>query len=965
MGPHDGGSNFIGGVEHVSSDLSARSWVSTLGWYEVWVVAACSAVPCLFMMGLFEWQRHRRTSFWPRSRYCPGKVLESQYPGFMKWAAPLKAIPDDEMVELVGLEAFVFIRFMRMGIRMTAFGSIIAIVLLIVFGTTPHDNGEYQTTFYSWTIGNVVHRSGRLWAPVLGSWFITAHALYELLAECKAFVRLRQAFMTTAEKPAEGANIGELGQLQSTFSVMVERIPSECRSDAALRAYFEHLFPGQVVSAVVSLTNLNDLESLLAAQERVVSRLEHLLLEREVSVTEPTEWHADDGCASALRGRGTAVEAIPFYTAILSQLNAKRTELLKRLYLAEQAVERMAAGVVSTDRESLLANEDRLNEFGEEADTGNIVAGAVLPGAETYVAAAAGSATSLTGEAEALLGGGGADAERPASPASSSSSLASSSKEPAPTSYVSTRSVLGSGSLDVRIGGGGEVAGLGKLGRGPRGRKDDIGAKGGTGFVTFRTLRTCALARQAQLSPRPFCMEPAQHRAEPRNVIWMNVTTSKTDRLVRHNLMSLGLVACAFNWSMVMALCEHASDVCIFWQTNTENWELAWFYYMLEAYAPILLVNLILCVLPFLFKFIAEYYERFKFTSEVQQVVFRRYLMFQWANIWLALVSGTIWTLLELLAEEPMTVLEFIAAIMPQAAVYFVEMIIMKLMLVLPFEISRLWPWFRIEFVRRGFKDRLTDRDLATGAFEPPEFRYGFQYPSKLMVLTYAFVFAGIAPIVYPFALLFFYCAYFVYTRQFLYVYVPYYEAGGAFFEIVIYSLLASLVAGSLTFTFYLLLIEAYYHALASVGPIIMALVTLAFIKVGFGHMNQNLALESAIAADAAYVEASEEKDPAAGFSPEYFRQPVLLQGTLEPILPWHDDDDKRRSSVASPFTANLKRPASVSRARSAILFRRAANNEPTLSLSREPPVYQAETKEDLEEGDGYEHLARPPTAPL
>ena len=44
-----------------SSDLSARSWVSTLGWYEVWVVAACSAVPCVFMLAVFELQRHRRT----------------------------------------------------------------------------------------------------------------------------------------------------------------------------------------------------------------------------------------------------------------------------------------------------------------------------------------------------------------------------------------------------------------------------------------------------------------------------------------------------------------------------------------------------------------------------------------------------------------------------------------------------------------------------------------------------------------------------------------------------------------------------------------------------------------------------------------------------------------------------------------------------------------------------------------
>ena len=212
-----------------SSDLSARSWVSTLGWYEVWVVAACSAVPCVFMLAVFELQRHRRTSFWPRARYCPGKVLDSQYPGFGAWLAPLKAIPDDEMVELVGLEAFVFIRFMRMGIRMTAFGSCIGVVLLVVFATTPHEGGALSDTFYSWTIGNVVHRSGRLWAPVVGVYLIVAHALYELFAECKAFVRLRQAFMTTAEKAAEGANIGEHGQLQSTFSVAAAQALGEPR----------------------------------------------------------------------------------------------------------------------------------------------------------------------------------------------------------------------------------------------------------------------------------------------------------------------------------------------------------------------------------------------------------------------------------------------------------------------------------------------------------------------------------------------------------------------------------------------------------------------------------------------------------------------------------------------------------------------------------------------------------------
>ncbi|KAH8043213.1 hypothetical protein JL722_15293 [Aureococcus anophagefferens] len=622
-------------------------------------------------------------------------------------AAPLKAIPDDEMVELVGLEAFVFIRFMRMGIRMTAFGSCIGVVLLVVRDDAARGRA-LSDTLYSWTIGNV---------------------------------------------------------------------------------------------------------------ETVVSQLEHLLLERETTGDEPTEWHVDENCAALLAG---AAEAIPFYTAVLSQLNAKRTELLKRLYLAEQKIEDEAALVVTTDREALLANDDRLDAHGRRAA------------------------------------------------------------------------------------------------KGLRSEKPRLGTKGGTGFVTFRSLRSAAIARQAQLSPRPFCMEAADHRPEPRNVIWANVTSSKTERLVRHNIMSLAACA-ALNWSMVMELCEKVSNVCIFWDNNTTNYWLSYCYELMQAYAPILLVNLILCILPFILMFIGKYYERFKFTSEVQQTVFRRYLMFELANIWLALVSGTIWTLLELLAEEPVTVLEYIALIMPQAAVYFVEMIIMKLMLVLPFEISRLWPWFRIEFVRRSFKDRLTDRDLTKGAFEPPEFRYGFQYPSKLMVLTYAFVFAGIAPIVYP-AFVFFYCAYFVYTRH-----------------------------GCLTLTFYLLVSKAYYHALASTG-LLATLIAWIFFQVGFGHMNQNLALESAIAPTRPTTRAGDEPTCDA-FTTEYFRQPALLQGTLEPVLPWHDKDEDK--AVASPYVG--KQATALSRV--ADPLRRAANNDPTLTVAtttedRKEPPPDAEHDEDL--GDNY-----------
>ena len=77
------------------------------------------------------------------------------------------------------------------------------------------------------------------WAAVAAVWLVTLHTLYDVIQECEAFVKLRQQFLTKTEIMEDDP--------QATYSIMVERVPRECRADAALKAYFEHLFPGEVV----------------------------------------------------------------------------------------------------------------------------------------------------------------------------------------------------------------------------------------------------------------------------------------------------------------------------------------------------------------------------------------------------------------------------------------------------------------------------------------------------------------------------------------------------------------------------------------------------------------------------------------------------------------------------------------------------------------------------------------------
>ena len=340
-------------------------------------------------------------------------------------------------------------------------------------------------------------------------------------------------------------------------------------------------------------------------------------------------------------------------------------------------------------------------------------------------------------------------------------------------------------------------------------------------------------------------------------------------------------------------------------------------YRLLYAYAPILLVNLTLAILPFGLKAVAVFFERLKLWSQVQETVLGRYFMFEMANIFLTLFAGTIYSVASSLYTSPASTLRFVAQNMPQCAIYFLELILFKLLLVLPFEVSRAWPLLRTYVVRRNFRNHLTDRDLRMGAFEKPEFRYGFQYPSKIMVIVVASTYAGIAPVLYFAALIYFAAAYVVYARQMLYVYIPYYEAGGVFFVQVFNRLFCGMTAGCVTFTFFLLISSAYWEAVFACATVPVLLATYYCLTVAFDLTSARLSLETAVANDE-HARSLSDKPPADAFDAEYFRQPCL-KSAFKPMLP--------NTEPTSPWGRRGELIGGTSRSTSSWIFKRARSN--------------------------------------
>lgn len=96
--------------------------------------------------------------------------------------------------------------------------------------------------------------------------------------EYKHYLECRVDFLARGE--------GMVASPQHMYSLVVERIPHELRSDRALYDYFNRLFPNKIHSTAVVL-NLPDLERVSQKRRRVLRRLEKSMVSLEAKGMRP------------------------------------------------------------------------------------------------------------------------------------------------------------------------------------------------------------------------------------------------------------------------------------------------------------------------------------------------------------------------------------------------------------------------------------------------------------------------------------------------------------------------------------------------------------------------------------------------------------------------------------------------------------------------------------------------------
>jgi hypothetical protein len=266
----------------------------------------------------------------------------------LEWCIPVHKTPWSTFRHLAGLDAYFYLRYIRMCLKITAVSSFWAIVVLCPVYAT---GGGYQSGFYYFSMANVLPQDAmRVWVPSVFCWAFTMYCWFCVRSEMIHYVDLRMEFLGGEEEEliqkriressvgdkedayrdikdvtsvmqdesmadihqdmskrrpltvicAEGESADKTNTSQQSehqmkiremkqhrYSLQVEKVPVALRSNTALFNYFNEIFPGQVHSACMAM-NVPDLDALSARRMRVCRRLEKSLAYHSMTGTRPT-----------------------------------------------------------------------------------------------------------------------------------------------------------------------------------------------------------------------------------------------------------------------------------------------------------------------------------------------------------------------------------------------------------------------------------------------------------------------------------------------------------------------------------------------------------------------------------------------------------------------------------------------------------------------------------------------------
>ncbi|KAM7217691.1 DUF221 domain containing protein [Rhypophila decipiens] len=233
--------------------VSLSGMVSTL--VPVLLISAAYLVVFLIL------RRSQKRFYAPRTYIGSLRENERSPPlasGLFNWFGTFWKIPDVYALQHQSLDAYFFIRFLRIVTIITFVGCLITWPVLFPINATGGGGREQLDIL---TYGNIdaKTKSSRYFAHVLVGWVYYGFVMYMIMRECIFFINLRQAFLMS---PFYANRI-------SSRTVLFTSVPTVYLDEAKLRKVF-----GPTVRNIWITSNTKELDETIKERDKVAFRLE-------------------------------------------------------------------------------------------------------------------------------------------------------------------------------------------------------------------------------------------------------------------------------------------------------------------------------------------------------------------------------------------------------------------------------------------------------------------------------------------------------------------------------------------------------------------------------------------------------------------------------------------------------------------------------------------------------------------
>lgn len=248
--------------------------------------------------------------------------------------------------------------------------------------------------------------------------------------------------------------------------------------------------------------------------------------------------------------------------------------------------------------------------------------------------------------------------------------------------------------------------------------------------------------------------------------------------------------------------------------------------------------------------------------------------MYQLANVYLTLLTGSAFTSISDVINDPQSILNYVSAALPASSVFFMNFLITQIFSGVPMIFLRIFPTLMFAIIRYGTAEKnITRRTLLEGPLADMNMDYGTTLPNALYVLCITLLYWVISPIIIVLAVLYFAGSYIAYKYQYLYVLSRNFESGGQFwYGLYSYSMMG-LLASTATFMTYLSIKQAIFQAPLTLPLPFLIIYAWRHTESKFKELSQNVPYSTAVKED---LQGNKE-EIFKQFTEDYLKQPNIV----------------------------------------------------------------------------------------